>query len=677
MLVNQIVGWVVAGQIQQSRDTIDLACGVRMPEIRIAVDRSRNLVIGDETTGKVTVGFQWNKNRIQNVNLHLFFYYNQLTPAYRAALALATDRSPPHVFMLLIDEVVYRLTIGGHTVPGMKIKLRDAVDLDKGGDTTPFCLRGRSCLWVRRNSRFLECCRGYGYYVTFGYWPRGTDPSQYMRRAANFSRSSGTWAPGDLGYPQARAAVTEYHELDNEKVKTMPPVLPPLGPDQPFRTPTLDAFYTNVLVAGTYGRASGRTGTPAVPSAALLALIASQRQGLPLAVPPPPDTTAATAPPWTVDIQPKSDKVVVHLRGPRVHVAEVTAWAEVRGQGHGLPVEIQWMPGLRPTERLVVAGSLVTSHLGSAVPDGGNELVAAGYHILGRTVEETADLIERAGACAEAVGDRVVMRGQPQFAACHDVAEQIGSGERVWIRDPPGTKRHRNATDEDAPTEAFWNLVHRGQWTPQQADRARFLLERGARTVPDPEDMTGDNVAITAVIEYGHWEILDAVIAADAGGASDNVDAEDISASYDQALVYAADQGHLGAVQSLVEDLRTGREGAAQPGGTWYIQEFDDWLGDSNSNNVTPLVAAAFGAHGQVVEYLLDQGLAAGMDLALAVALAGPRGFSPETVNRLIQAGAQVPDTKTPILAVRMLNGLVGGVHPIHQNRDQPVGLIN
>jgi hypothetical protein len=259
------------------RREIVLACGLVMPTINVgavagyAREGSRLvLTIGLPPTGVVQLALEW-RDGLAEAELKSFFHTHLLTAAYREALAermavLGRSIPAPHVFMLLVDELLYWATKRHGVTPECVLTLEDAARLDYAG-TTPFALRGRTVLASVRTSRFLQFERGYGYYETFGWWPDDEQPEGYMQRVARFARHGGPIGavPGDAGYDEMATRV-EGHKTASFMNKTFPPVLPPgasgasEGADAAGTLPALrrfadmDDYYDRVIAVGRYGR---------------------------------------------------------------------------------------------------------------------------------------------------------------------------------------------------------------------------------------------------------------------------------------------------------------------------------------------------------------------------------------------------------------------------------------
>jgi hypothetical protein len=660
-------------------DTIQLACGVVMPVI--PVDLHQNVLeIGSPSTGKVSLSIVRSANRITGLILEYFFYEHRLTPSYLAALKAVTDRSAPHVFMLLIDEILYHLVAGRHALANSTITLEDAADLDKG-HVTPFSVNGTSAFRVLRNSRFLQWNRGYGYYTTFGYWPNNESvgrQQKYLLAAGKFAHRDAYFAPGDTGYQAAVGAATQ-HTTYRILRKTMPPTLPPLGPDEPLRTFTLNEFFRQVLEPGTYGKASGRRAVPAGPNLGTAPamdravavfnkfreqLRAAEAFKVPVFDPGAGGIIRMSARGWLAEMAEWSIRVTVlndwvaSISGPPVQVEAVTRYAESMAHhlNGGKEVRITWKPTEWPQERLVVAGSIVLGRRGVL---GADALMAAGYHIKDLTMDETENVLAVARRCGAA---GMIFRGDPMYSECH-TATKILDQSPTWIRQPTSKRPRQQPDDGSKATVELWDVMTDLRWRAGTADRCRRLLAAGASTLNpdvDIDSASSDDVGVTSCIEYGHPEILPDVILADARGALRDAGATDEQATafYDQALVYAADRGFMDAVQQLVADAATGRPGAANLDATWY-EDWGEWLGTINDMVfVSPLVAATFNGHAAIVDFLLDQNMGDMRDLALAVAMADPQnvGIAPQIVNRLVAAGASLPaDATSPTDAARRL----------------------
>jgi hypothetical protein len=243
---------------------IELACGVAMPPMTFSI-WGDILILRTPQSGKIECHLTWEPSRsgrikLANLNLVSFFHKSPLPHAYREALARRTQQAgypqlrAPHVFMLLIDELVYWAIKKHGMIPGCDMELEDMVDLDYATGSTPFALRGRHVFSGIRDSRYLQNERGYGYYETFGFWPVGAQPTDYMLFNSRLSGRVGT-APGDADYSDTAQVVNR--EQSGDMCKTLPPVLPRLanGHERVFKD--MDDYYQQVIVAGSYGQAAG------------------------------------------------------------------------------------------------------------------------------------------------------------------------------------------------------------------------------------------------------------------------------------------------------------------------------------------------------------------------------------------------------------------------------------
>ena len=242
---------------------IQLACGVVMPQVTVDL---RNHRLSLRISGSIVVecDLRWDNWEghygLTHLNMGSFFYHSPLPRAYRDALAKRTHQaghppiSAPHVFMLLIDELVYWATKKHGMSPGCEMELLDAINLDYATGPTPFALCGRHVFSGTRNSRFLQNERGYGYYVTFGFWPVGAQHKDYMRRMSRLSGRLFT-GPGDADYAETAQEVNRRQTRSMRK--SLPPVLPPLAGGDPRVFADMDDYYRRVLVVGSYGQAAG------------------------------------------------------------------------------------------------------------------------------------------------------------------------------------------------------------------------------------------------------------------------------------------------------------------------------------------------------------------------------------------------------------------------------------
>lgn len=660
-------------------DTIQLACGVVMPVIPVNLHKNV-LEIGSPSTGQVSLSIARSASQITGLCLEYFFYEHQLTPSYLAALKAVTDRPAPHVFMLLIDEILYHLVANRHAPRDLVITLDDAVDLDKGSVTpfsmAPFSVNGTSAFRVVRNSRFLQWNRGYGYYTTFGYWPENERigrQQKYLLAAGKFAHRDAYFAPGHVGYQEALEAAAQ-HMTPRALRKTMPPTLPPLGPNEPLRTFTLNEFFRQVLEPGAYGKASGRNVAPAGPSFGTAPAVdraffnefnerLRAAEAFEVPVFDPGDILSmgvgrgwyAGVAEWSIRVT-ESNGWEASISGLPVQVEAVTRYAESMAHhlNGGKEVRMTWKPTEWPKERLVVAGSIVFSRRDVL---GADALMAAGYHIQDFTMDETENILAVARHCA---ASGMIFRGDPIYNECH-TATKVLDKSLTWIRASTSKRPRQQPDNGSKATAELWDVMTDLRWRAGTADRCRRLLAAGASTLNpdvDIDSASADDVGVTSCIEYGHPEILPDVILADARGALRDAGATDEEATsfYDQALVYAADRGFMDAVQQLVADAKSGRPGAANLDATWY-EDWGEWIGTSNAT-VSPLVAATFNGHAAIVDFLLDQNMSDMRDLALAVAMADPQGvgMAPQIVTRLMAAGASLPaDATSPTDAARRL----------------------
>lgn len=407
-------------------------------------------------------------------HLESFFYTDPLTDEYRALLKAADpSRTPPHLFMLLIDEIVVRILQQTADVdPGFVMSLDDAAVL---GEETPFSLRGRQVFQVWRNSRMLQAVRGTAYYVTFGFWPENQAPTDYL------SRTAPMWRPGQAGLagpqvPAALSAVLSARPLeDTVYEKTFPPVLPG-QPGQPPRTfASLDDYRSAILVSGEYRPDEPPPGRlppdrPPPPPAPWSAQV--QR------VQPGPETNAMTikdlvSRPAPVDVEDVSIEGVVfrnvtvksssttvwfrgglwrmdiniqrkqaNVKGPARHVgllltlARALAWS--RGGTH---LQVTWTIAV-PRAPVLVAGTEFQAHrYPGFLVAGADALLSRGFvpksmvdHRRGNRgdgVAQLPEIIALAQKCQQTAGRQFVAAGDPRFDDCARVAWALGSD--VWV----------------------------------------------------------------------------------------------------------------------------------------------------------------------------------------------------------------------------------------------------
>jgi hypothetical protein len=476
---------IAAGLGTPGRTTtaIRLACGVTMPPLDIEVTVAAGdgmpwttLVVGGATTGEVTVEFLWRPDdgQLRLVELKHFFYSHPLTDQYRAQLAeVAEGRTPPHVFMLLIDEIVYWVGRRVGAVDDCFMRVDDVANLEGRGHASPFALLGPTVFRVKRDSRFLQWERGTAYYVTFGYWPQGESPAEYMQRVARFSRPGTTGvAPGDPGYQQT-LRVSQKHDAGATGIKSLPPVLP--GTDGPLRRfRDMDDYYARVLVVGQYGRrtvgrvASALAETPETPDRPQLAArpVSDIFDALGRRVDIGPGVFGGVVAPlgvsinghdvdigdWAISVGPDRGNFgrqaairgpLVTIRGPLTSVAPVVALADQLGRAvEGAPVAIKWAVH----RRAVVAGGTVFHAAGDRfVPREFGTMVALGFHPRGFSGAALVGLLREADHCDQVAGGTFLSAAHPQFARCSALAARITRGGGwEWERPAP--------TASDRPT---------------------------------------------------------------------------------------------------------------------------------------------------------------------------------------------------------------------------------
>lgn len=467
----------------QTTTAIALACGVTMPplgvEVTVAVGDGlpwTTMVVGGATTGEVTVEFVWHPDtgQLSVVELKHFFYQYPLTDQYRAQLAEAAEgRTPPHVFMLLIDEIVYWVYRRFGAVNDCFMRVDDVANLEGRGHTSPFALLGPTVFRVKRDSRFLQWERGTAYYVTFGYWPRGESPAEYTQRVARFAHPGTTGvAPGDAGYQQT-LRVSQAHDTGATGVKSLPPVLPGIdGPLRRFRD--MDDYYARVLVVGQYGRRTVARGAPAetretrearetpeLPVRPLLDIlnVVGRRARVDIG----PGVFGGIVAPsgvsidgydvsigdWAISVDPDlgSLEPLVTIRGPLTNVASVVALADQLGK---VPGAIRWTV---PKQAVVAGGTVFRAAGNRFVPREFETMFALGFHPRGFSGAALISLLREAHHCDRVAGGTFLRAAHPEFARCSALAARITRGGGWEWERPAPTLSNRPTRRRDQPRE--------------------------------------------------------------------------------------------------------------------------------------------------------------------------------------------------------------------------------
>lgn len=437
---------------------ITLACGDVLPQLELRFKpegQVTHVTIGGPATGEVVLQFRWTADgTLALVEVDHFFYEFHLTPAYRTALAARTARTAPHVFMLLVDELVYHAMSIYGAAPRAAMTLDDVADLDGGAGSSPFALRGRTAFYAKRNSRFLQWARGVGYYVTFGYWPACEDPPDYLTRRARFSRSGVVGesalgvAPGDPDYQATLLGVRQLDALPfcDVSVRELPPTLPPLSPDGPLRTfADMDDFFERVIRVGEYGKAVGRPRPPVgrepavVPAAPKAALdlrpvgvdevLGSSAVGPVMVegVPAPEGvrafvgrdgrSTVVLTNAYTFHTSPDGVTVTGRLDA---HVRAVVRLAERLAERLGAGPGLAWEITASDPQHLVVGGRVFKAPDGTFVAPGAQHLVDLGLVPVGRPT-----LLAQARAADQETGGALIGRQHPRYPHYVELAKEL------------------------------------------------------------------------------------------------------------------------------------------------------------------------------------------------------------------------------------------------------------
>ncbi len=469
----KVAAVVLAGSDMMDERPIRLASGIVMPRLAVramTLDKVALVTFGDDKSGQVALSFDMDSGTPTRGELNYFFYHYRLTSEYRAALARATRVSPPHVFMLLIDELVCEM-LGHRPNPSFELVLEDAADLGE----TDAALRGRTLLRPARNTGFLQWARGLGYYATFGFWPVGMEPEEYMASAATV-RGLEPLVAGERGFTAANQTIDRHARRLGDPgkwvkwVKRYPPVLPAIAPGGPVRRfATLVGFYDDIVVGGGYGkgvglepvdlerpgrqprtrrRAAPRTLRRLDPDRVFDALAAGRdfdiggRFSL-LGV--NADGVRAGFTGEIIDVDLGSHELAltpgqVLIDGP--FSPELPRLCEAMSRALGYPPpRLVWTP-TSDGQEVLVAGSRMRAD--SAFLDSTTDgLVGLGFVPEG--VGDVAGLLERARRCDAATGGRVVLSSDPAFGECADVARALSAR---WVREPVaggGDKRARQS----------------------------------------------------------------------------------------------------------------------------------------------------------------------------------------------------------------------------------------
>ena len=473
----------------RERCEIRLACGVVVPAIDVSIpardDDRVSLEIGGPASGRVQCDLFWEngkQGKLDAVSLTSFFHTVSIPPAYRDALSERTLQAghpklrAPHVFMLLVDELVYWATQKYGMRPGCTMQLEDTVNLDHDIGRTPFALHGRTVFSGCRNSRFLQSKRGYGYYETFGFWPADVDPRDYMLRVSRLT-SVGT-APG---YSDYAATATQVHGMRFDQMsKTLPPVLPPLAGGVWREFTDMDDYYNRVLVVGSYGQPAElerppRTRAAPVESMAPPTSIGSKLAALDAAALVDAVHTLGTLPPSTVDGVPAPQGIQVSsvggvryvrlgewffciklhevlITGPLAYVPQVTRLAELLAAEFASGARITWHFGRHHRERVYVYGTAHESGDGRFMARGTQMLTALGYvpavagQLDARPQPDAPALLQEARRADAQFDGEFVDAFHPRFAQLLRIARALGRDR--WVRSaplsrPPPAKRPR------------------------------------------------------------------------------------------------------------------------------------------------------------------------------------------------------------------------------------------
>ena len=192
------------------------------------------------------------------------------------------------------------------------------------------------------------------------------------------------------------------------------------------------------------------------------------------------------------------------------------------------------------------------------------------------------------------------------------------------------------------------------------AERGQEQLLRSLLTSdpPDPPSLSTEDpgsglTPLTAAARGGEPDILRLVIsslaAADSAASSASTSADSAASLYDEALLLAAEAGHVAVVELLLD------QGArVEPGDTCAV---DTRAGDTCG--LTPLEVAARAGHLGVVQLLAGRG--AGLDTATPTELAVVRGHA-QVVCWLLGAGAGEPVSALHLAVTSGQGGVAGAV---------------
>lgn len=459
-----------------------LACGTLLPPITVKLSENR-LYLGDESTGALSVGWIWRRPWLISAKLHSFFYTHHLTPRFRALLAERDpERSAPHLFMLLLDQLVVEVLRGLPTYRGFTVYLNDGVDLDTG-PVSPFALRGRNLFTVTRDSRWLQWVRGAGYYATFGYWPKGETPQKYLARVARFAR------PGEVGTADPEALqVARQHKDKSVWTKAWPPVLPPTTAGGPTRRfVSIQAYWDQVLVPGMFGRVvpptPGQTPSPTpsqmsqpwgAPSPVPIVLTQGLLEKLLVATEGHRGcigngvsvswqkrqagwAASVAAGPLTCRLWPSGLEVGATIEGAVgsdaalvVRLVSALAWQIRPGD-----VVVKWRQDAPIAyEYVVVGGTVMPDNGGGFVAEGDVRLGELGFRPVGMSRAQMSQNSAVLHRCQKQVGSAFLAAADPRFSECLRAVKRFSGVE--WVlrvpREPArGVSRPRQATQQSTP----------------------------------------------------------------------------------------------------------------------------------------------------------------------------------------------------------------------------------
>ena len=425
---------------------LELACGVTLPVIEVTV--GYRLLLGG-----VSLAIRWAGTRLLNVRIESFFDGSAMTAEFRAQAA-STGRRPAHLMMLLVDELVYRIHKLHGLARGFGIELDDAFRRTRG--QTPFAIYGRHQLRGNQDSRWLEWQRGAAYYVTFGFWPMGETPEDYMERMRWVARPGEVVGPNDVRY--AHTLMELAHQGSSMQLKSMPPVLPGPGPGGLRRFADIEAYYEQVIVVGFYGaiptptRPTAQQTTNAATGALFAALDRGDARAALSALAQGAETLRHVE--YWMDDEPDAARLaadsglvavvaaIQRARGARgaggegVEAADDDTRANKRARVDLPTVWRMPKPNIEDrntsdgAQHVAAGGRTFRVHDAQWLPPGLDDLIAAGFVPDGVDPTEFADGLQRIAAC-RAVGP-VVMPDHAQFTACAQTAAMI----REWLDRP-------------------------------------------------------------------------------------------------------------------------------------------------------------------------------------------------------------------------------------------------